>query len=132
MKTQKIVTIYVMASFFWISLCSLIMIYFSRSLLLGITQGLLAVCFLLYSRSLFRNIPNASNGPLPKGWYRVFILFLSVAILEIYLWIIEENRLRPSMGSIVFLVLGLGLIVITVFGLIAVFLAVRRDRILRL
>ena len=113
MKSKEALVVYLGISFLWISLNLLVVPFLEEISVISIVSGILAISLIFYSVSLLRNVSKASTK-LTKNTSRfVVAIVVCLAILEILLWYFSQKSLRPPKIVDVYLISGLGLILLT-------------------
>ncbi len=111
MNTNKNILIYIASTFFWNSFCLVLSLFYYKHFLLQILAGTLAGTLTIFSLYLLINISELS--PYTKSYHVPVIATLTVAITEVFAWFLNQNWINPPKVLNVFLVSGVGLILIT-------------------
>ena len=115
MKEQRVSSAYLISCLIWLSVCLFLSIKISSPLILQIVRAIGAIAIFIFGIYVARKREKVrSFERMPT----IMIVFTVVAVLELILWKMEESRLAPSNGSVVYLITGLGLIALTVVALI--------------
>ena len=113
MKTKKILIGYLIASFSWLSLSLLIAAYFHGFSGISILNIFISILLLLYSINLLRNKSTLKTEVNKRRLTLIMLLMFCAAIIEILVWYSGQSRIISEKMYDVFLVSGIGLIILT-------------------
>jgi hypothetical protein len=113
MKTKKAMIIYISISYFWLSLASLVIVYFQGVSIISIFSGALALSLLVRGVKLLSDISTPEVQFNQGKLILTMMAMLSFAILEILAWYTGQNRILVPKIYGVLGISGLGLVAIT-------------------